>query len=111
MFRILRELKFKIKKLKSFFVRGCHGWSPMDTWSFDIYLAVIISDGIKYLRKNTRAHPVNLSEEEWEEILEKIEIGFKIYVSSLDCSFTPREEERIKESLELFIKYFSALWD
>jgi len=36
-------------RVKTFIQRGMRGWSDSDTWSFDFYLAKVISEGIEHL--------------------------------------------------------------
>jgi len=55
--------------IKSFFLRGMYGWAPCDTWSFDTYLAKVMSEGLAYLSTNSRGYPSDYTENEWSEKL------------------------------------------
>jgi len=52
----------------------------MDTWGFDLYLAKVISGGVKSIRKNAYGHPCNCTEEQWYDILDKIAFTFDLAI-------------------------------
>lgn len=99
------------RPILKFVQRGRHGWSPQDAWSFDTYLAEVISEGCTHLRAG-HSYPGNLEPEKWDEILEKIASGFGDYVMG---RFEWLDDDpgyaRFHESMELFVKWFGNLWD
>lgn len=89
------------------------GWGHADTWGFDVYLAKVISEGLKHLKKHKHGYPVILPtiiegkvdyskvDEEaniklWDEILDNMIYTFEtaleisdhntMYISSKDWS-------------------------
>jgi hypothetical protein len=66
--------------IKSFFQRGKRGWADSDTWSFDMYLARVIRDGLIYFKKDLTSLPHNLTKEQWDLILNDI-------VFTFDCAW------------------------
>lgn len=62
-------LEERPRKIKSFFQRGWRGWADEDTWNFDMYLAQIISEGIKHHKKYQTGIP--------SEYLKDINVGYK----------------------------------
>ena len=105
--------------------RGQRGFSISDTWSFDGYLARVIAGGVAELRKREIGYPMSMYPEHlrdigaettpeddeaahkrWNEILDKIEAGFKAYADEDDI-----ESEGFKEAMSLFAEHFPYLWD
>lgn len=104
------------KEIKWFYQRGKRGYSDCDIWGFDDYLAEIISNGCKKLAKEKHGYPVNLTEEEWDIIINKIADGFAEYRKIMDhedgYKLTPEEfDKRMDEWFGLLRKYFVNLWD
>jgi predicted N-acyltransferase len=114
--------------IKWFIQRGQRGFADCDVWDFDNYLARIISNGCKQLKKNNN-HSLD------DGILEKIIYTFEaeekitqmdwIYCKETDrkkfeklsknCDFlylmNKEECEKVREGWNLFRKYFNQLWD
>ena len=85
-----------------------------DCWDLFTLLAKINGDAIRKFRKtnNTSAsggYPSDLTEDEWDEILKKIEKAFKLIVED-NLPTTEEDEKIIEEGLTLFAKRFRNLW-
>lgn len=63
--------------IKHFIQRGSRGFADCDCWSIDSYLCEIIPNMLRQLKRNTHGYPANLTEEKWNEILDKIIAGFE----------------------------------
>ena len=63
--------------IKHFIQRGAKGFSDYDCWSVDNYLCQIIPDMLRQLKRDTHGFPADLTEEKWNEILDKIILGFE----------------------------------
>ena len=129
--------------MKWFFHRGWYGWAANDVWSFDNYLAKVIVAGVEHLKKNNIGYPSELledkanfdwtdaeyeiAEKKWDEILEQIAKGFRIYTEAHDCddcgygmtifskdpNYICKKHaiEDYEKGWDLFRKYFMGLWD
>ena len=86
------------------------GFVPAEFWNLDTTFAMYIYSHLCYFRDNYNyGHPGNLSEEQWNNILNKMINGFKLLITNeTDVSKTRRK--KIDYGLRLFAKYFSALW-
>lgn len=121
------DIKYKLRKIKWFFNRGKNGWAVEDTWNFELYLADVISQGVRHLKEHNNGTPDPFSHEEWNEVLEKIASGFEAAKEQEDIEIKDTEtsseyhlawkekwnylEEKRLEGMNLFIKHFHALWD
>lgn len=77
-----------------------------DIFSLDYTLSLIILPALKKYRKNLVGHPGELTQEEWEAIIDKMIHAFKRVIDDNCCDSTPEMEE----GLELFGKWFFHLW-
>ena len=111
------------RKTKSFLQRGWRGWADEDTWDFDYYLTNVIIGGLKHLKKYQNILPTweegkseIKAQKEWNEIFEKIIIGFecaRLLINELGLDHNEKiEAERLKnEGFDLFKRYFNCFWD
>lgn len=126
------------REIKYFWQRGRRGWADKDCWSFDSYIAGMISGGIRTLKKSHHGCPSEIFDESrknnecwrWEEILEEIAQGFDACQKILDMDYFFTEEnedgmyehkidkERMEQltkkynrGMELFSEHFMNLWD
>lgn len=133
-----REIKLSTV---SFIQRGKRGWSNRDTWGLCNYLATIITQSIKHLKKNINGRPCGLTEGQWIDILNMIIDTFdtvtmimddKLYLikddkkrrewnkhlQELNKTFknnarcmTDKEIKNYEKGWKLFKEYFFNLWD
>ena len=89
--------------------RAERGFSDYDFWSFDTYISAVLANYAEYAREHNHGYPIGITEQEWDEILEKIQIGFANNAEhSFDDKFKP---ELLEEALTLFAKWFQNFWD
>lgn len=109
------EMRYKIRKIYWFFIRGWRGWAPNDTWSLDTYLDIVIRDSVEYLRKHNMGYPSNVgSPEAWNDILHRISYLADRHLGmvEMDFKYTPEEyEATTKELFDLLGKHWGNLWD
>ena len=109
------------KKIYWFFQRGTRGWADCDSWNLNSYIQNIVVGGVSSLRENSDCYPMQLESEQWNEILDKIIIGFKAR-NTLDEQIVRYGDSRFKEEKEklekqweegfqLFYEYFDNLSD
>ena len=107
-----------------------------DTWSMDHTLAPIILPMLVQLKETTHSHPANLTEQEWDEILDEMIWAFEQkckddwedtyygpYTENPDGSILggrfewiddeglKKHQERMSNGFRLFGKYYENLWD
>jgi hypothetical protein len=58
-----RDLRYRAKKIYSFFIRGYHGVAPMDTWSLDRHVFRVLARGMRILAKDAHGYPMWIPEE------------------------------------------------
>ena len=68
----MKILLQKHPAIRTFIHRGRHGWAPRDTWSFDLYLARVMSEGIAWLAEHDHGYPAHDpwdTPEKWQDYL------------------------------------------
>jgi len=109
----LGKVKDFFREIRWFIQRGKRGYADCDVWDFNSYLSRVIAAGVREL-KNGTGYPVGLSPRKWNNVLEKIAIGFEAELLMED-SFLLEEakklEKKRKKGMLLFVEYFGSLWD
>jgi len=122
-------------KIKSFIQRGFRGWSNEDTWDFDIYLAKVITEGIKHLKKVHHGCPSDiyekyrinnkltqkqkdkLAKKEWKTILDIIIRGFELVPELFEMKVLKNKKlsegymYELERAFDYFKKFYFNLWD
>lgn len=93
-----REFKFWVQ-------RRAMGFDNSDLWSLDVTLAEFILPRLKAFRDNHMSHPVNLTYDEWNVILDKMIVSFEVA-----CIGNWRYDD-VDEGFKLFGEYYMDLWD
>lgn len=87
------------------------GFVPAETWNLDYTLACIIYSYLCYFRDHESmiSTPGKFDTvEEWQEVLDKMIYGFKLYITKEKDDKTTAEE--LFKSFDLFEDYFPDLW-
>lgn len=108
------------------------GFDNSELWSLDVTIAKFILPRLKAFRECHCGYPGNLTDEKWNEILDKMIVAFDIYlndddlVNSEDYIRKRYERDTIKgrtlekclqlhldfeEGIKYFHKYWMSLWD
>lgn len=88
------------------------GFNPEETYSLDYSICKFVLPRLKYFQKTKKAHPVQYTEQQWTDIVEKMITAFQLMDDSYDDCFLIKEEDEqtIKEGLRLFSENFLCLW-
>ena len=87
-----------------------HGFSPDELWNLDMTIVEFTLPRLKEFAKMTGGYPVEFTDRnDWYTILGKMIKAFELY-SEDRFTYNTDEREKIKEGLDLFREYFSALW-
>ena len=92
-----------------------------DTWSMDCTLAPIILPMLKQLKATTHGYPADLTEQEWDYVLDEMIWAFEQkcrddWMSDFNYNKWDREgadahQKRMSQGFALFGKYYENLWD
>ena len=105
--------RFKFKRgLKHFGQRLSRGWDDSDTWNLERVIAAFIIPRLEKFREVTIAHPIDLTPEQWDEVLGKMIFSFRYTLTRFDEGWVdePEMHEKYKEGMRLFAEYFDGLW-
>jgi hypothetical protein len=110
--QLLRQHKWNKQRIK-------RGFSDLDLWGFDHFLAQVIRDGVLELDRIKHGWPGEpMTFEEWGQVLRNIADGMDaaITVQNLDYDYKDPSvvqelEDRRQKGFALFSEYFLHLWD
>lgn len=111
-FSHLKNNLFKFKrKAKFFYQRKKFGFDESELWSLDYSLAKLIAPRLKKFRYSTIGIPMNLTQQEWHDRLDKMIFSFE-FLGSEDrwSNYDPKLGEEIQKGLDLFAKHYLDLW-
>jgi len=102
-----REENYKKQRIE-------RGFDNSEMWSLDVTISKFILPRLKEYRdtvKNIGVHPDCLkNNKEWIKLLDKMIRGFEVKLNSSRDLDVDEEIKIIDEGLDIFTKYFGALW-
>jgi len=110
-----------MRKIKLIFQKIFRGWSDEDTWSLYSTTARFLAPRLKKFKELNKkseygGYPPDITEEEWDDILDKMILAFDQIVDDDELQLyesgeeTAARYEKIHEGLDLFKKYYFDLW-
>lgn len=92
--------------------RALRGYGDDDLWNLNHSTARLIVAGARAIREWEHGYPSELTWEQWEDILRRIEVGFQAWIDE-DGWFheKPEAEASYKDALALFAEWHGGLWD
>jgi len=126
-----------IRAIKNLYQRLKRGYTDEDVWSFDAYLNKIIPSAVRQIAKGPNGCPgtfwdkKNKNDEcyKWKVVLEEIAQGFEAaesisnfkyinlvkkeegYIQEVDKKKLKMLTKKYDRGMDLFKKYYMALWD
>ncbi len=97
------------RRIKFFFQRLWRGWDDSDTWNLDLTIAKFTLPRLIRFKELNTGHPDNLTEQEWNNILDKIINSLQYTINQFDIE--KEFDKEIQEGTILFGKYFNYLWN
>ncbi len=107
------RLKDRKKKFHKQFKE--QGWTDMDTWSLDSAIARFILPRLKRFKELTIGVPNGFNDiAEWYAVLDQMILAFELMLAidkpNYDFKNSKKDNVKIKRGLNLFVKYYLALW-
>lgn len=93
--------------------RKRQGFSYDDTRNLDLYLAMVISEGVRVLRDTGAGHPINSTAQQWYSTQTSIIAAFETYLlvqTRDDAAPTKLEKARFDLGFQLLHEHFHSLW-
>jgi hypothetical protein len=93
-----------------------NGYSWHDWISFDTFLCLVIADACRDFRENGQGYPAGSSEEEWNDVLTRIEDplrwwGENKFDNELSAEGEKLRYEEAKDAMRLVAEHLGSLWD
>jgi hypothetical protein len=108
--RLPHRIYMPLREVWHWYQRRTRGWDDSDTWSLDHTIAKLVLPRIKRFKEVSICHPGHLTEQEWDDHLDKMIALFE-FAASDDRWMLPDEAyQKHQEGLDLFAKYFWNLW-
>ena len=106
-----RNIKECICFFERRFLRGRYGISHYDCWNLDNYLLKVFKNGIVEFRKDTWSYPGNITEEEWDSILARIEkLITVLQTEGIECEKAEHYWDLGKKDDYLWKKIYCYKW-
>lgn len=67
-----KKIKYFFRRFKYIYQRSTKGYCDIDIWNLYHFYGEIFSSSIKELKDNLHGYPLDMTEEEWDEYLEKM---------------------------------------
>jgi hypothetical protein len=99
-----------IGAFKRFFQRLFRGWDDSDLWGLDLTCSEFMIPRLKRFKLVNDGHPSEFTEQEWNDVLDKIINAFELVVKDDKKDLSREERILSEEGLLLFAKYFRYLW-
>lgn len=87
------------------------GFCTANIYNFDETIAkALLPDALKLFKEKCNHHPDDLTDKEWDFVLDEIIWMLEILASGKQYDIQYTEGERLKKAQELFGKYLSSFW-
>lgn len=107
----MRRIKDWFSNIKYTFQRATRGYSDVDLWNVNTYIAKVIADVMQeWLKRGISSYKGSMTEEEWDDVLVKIQNGFSEYRNHA-YSDVELDVAKVDEALALLKEHFYDLWD
>jgi len=95
--------------------RTYHNFKNEELWSLDTTIAKFVLPRLKRFKKATRGHPSDLTEKQWDDILDKMIFSFDFIVDhkkmyAIGNIGNDKVWKKVDTGLALFAKWFNSLW-
>jgi len=88
-----------------------YGFDTTEVINMDTTIARFALPRLKRFKEITRSYPSHLTEEEWDNILDKMIFAMEYFASDMKYDNTdPLVTVKAEEGAELLGKYFGSLW-
>ncbi len=96
--------------IKNLYLKLTRGVGCCDLADYDHYIAKKISKDLTlYKKESPQGYPSHLTQEKWDEIIDKMIKGFDLHTSDR-YMYEEEEGKSIDEAGELFGKYMFNIW-
>ena len=103
----------KVNEARWFVQRGKHGWARCDTWSFDAYIAKVMSEGVAWLAEHDHGYPGEGTEwdtpEKWKAYL--LDLSARLGAWNEETFLSDEAYQVTQTAVEEFGRNLGHFWD
>jgi len=92
-----------------------YGYSEVDWWSFDSYIAGVIAHACEKFAAESHGHPGNMTAEDWTALCLDISRPLALWASAdrweLSWDDSLKLYTQVQEALHMFADNFGSFWD
>jgi hypothetical protein len=110
-FRKLLSKLFRARAGKHWLQRVTRGFDDSELWSLDVTIARFVLPRLRAFAAVDHGHPNDMTMAQWQEAMAKMVRAFELIVEEDGAMMLPGRDEECQEGLDLFARYFRALWD
>lgn len=96
------------------FIEKFTGDSPL-WWSLDVSMAAFMAAGLHVIRDRGNGHPIDMCEDEWDELLTTHGNTLRDYSQQWDndtkWADNPENWKKLEDALLFVAEHFQQLWD
>ena len=90
--------------------REKNGFDDTETWSLYNTIVSFTLPRLKHFREVLAGYPGGMTQDEWEEILDKMIYSFQMIEDDKIIGISKEENDKLNEGLDLFREYIFQLW-
>jgi len=90
------------------------GFDDTECWNLDLTICGFVIPRLEVLKQIHHGYPADIeSDEKWCEIVDEMISGFQLVQKKFESfdKWSNEEEQQMQNGLNLFVKYFTNLWD
>ena len=102
--------KFGKREIKFWWQRRTRKWDDSETWNLDMVVTKFTLPRLKRFREINAVSPEELTEKEWDSILNQMIFAFETFDDHWNKELTEEEWRKIDRGFQLFGKWYMRLW-
>lgn len=101
----------RLRTIRHWWQRRTRGWDDSETWSLDTTIAKFVLPRLTAFLRLNNGHPYGMTPEEWDKKLTEMIAAMRFFAAGDQYHIgSEKEYKRALRGVQLFAKWFPALW-